>query len=341
MRNRRCFFCAVCCAGVLLAGCCWAGAGRAEGPVLNIYTYDSFASKWGPGPKIKAAFEAQCACEINYVAVDSSTGILSRVQLEGAGSRADVVLGLDHSLLVEARATGLLKPHNVSLEALDLPVLWRDPMFLPFDYGYFAFIYRRDDLPMPPTSFDELLAADDSLKIVIQDPRSSTPGIGLLLWVKALYGAAAGDAWRRLSGKIITVTRSWAEAYGLFLDREADMVLSYTTSPAYHRMVEGDDRYAAAAFGDGHGLQIEVAAQLAAARQPALAQRFMDFITTDAFQSAIPTGNWMYPAVTPTAGLPPAFARLVQPAITLHLDPQRIAANKTAWVDEFSRALSE
>ena len=32
-------------------------------PVLNVYTYDSFASKWGPGPKIKAAFESRCDCK--------------------------------------------------------------------------------------------------------------------------------------------------------------------------------------------------------------------------------------------------------------------------------------
>ena len=86
-----------------------------ERPVLNVYTYDSFASKWGPGPQIKAAFETQCDCEVNYVAVDGSTGILSRVRLEGNRSRADVVLGLDNSMLVDAQKTGLLNPHNVNL----------------------------------------------------------------------------------------------------------------------------------------------------------------------------------------------------------------------------------
>jgi ABC-type thiamine transport system substrate-binding protein len=31
--------------------------------------------------------------------------------------------------------------------------------------------------------------------------------------------------------KTVTVTKGWSEAYGMFLDGEADMVLSYTTSP--------------------------------------------------------------------------------------------------------------
>lgn len=313
-------------------------------PILNIYTYDSFASDWGPGPKIKKNFEAQCACEVNYVAVDGSAGILSRVQLEGAGSRADVVLGLDNSQIMDARKTGLLAPHNVmltGLAALDLPVAWRDPVFLPFDYGYFAFIYDVDKLPAPPTSFRALVEAADSLKILIQDPRSSTSGLGLILWVKALYGDDAANVWRQLAGKIVTVTRDWSEAYGLFQHGESDLVLSYTTSPAYHIMAENTHRYRAAAFSEGHGMQIEVAAQLKAAPQPALAQQFMAFITTDGFQSAIPTGNWMYPVKTPAGGLPRAFAQLPRPATTLIIDPARIAANKTKWVDEFSHALSQ
>ena len=72
-------------------------------PVLTIYTYESFASEWGPGPAIETAFEAECACDVNFVALDSSIGILGRVQLEGASSPADIVLGLDTNLMATAQ----------------------------------------------------------------------------------------------------------------------------------------------------------------------------------------------------------------------------------------------
>ena len=91
----------------------------AEKPVLTVYTYDSFSSDWGPGPKIKAAFEAQCNCELKFIATDSSTGILSRVQLEGETSPADIVLGLDATQLSAARATGLLTTHHIDASAGD------------------------------------------------------------------------------------------------------------------------------------------------------------------------------------------------------------------------------
>ena len=310
-------------------------------PAVTVYTYDSFSSDWGPGPAIKEAFESQCACELKFVAVDSSTGILSRVQLEGESSGADVVLGLDNSLLTDARTTGLLDSHNVDLSRLDLPFEWDDPVFLPFDYGFFAFIYDSSRLENPPTSFKELIDADDSLKILIQDPRSSTPGLGLMLWVKALYGDEAAAVWEKLSAKIVTVTKGWSESYGLFLDGEADMVLSYTTSPAYHMIAENVDKYRAAEFSEGHGMQIEVAAQLKNAPNPELAQQFMRFIASDEFQSAIPTGNWMYPVKYIEGGLPDEFGKLVQPKRTLLIDPGGISQNRSAWVDEFNQALSQ
>ena len=306
---------------------------------VTVYTYDSFVAEWGPGPKIKAAFEADCNCTLNFVAVDNSTGILSRVQLEGQSTRADVVLGLDNALMADAKATGLLAPHNVALDKLHLPINWRDEIFLPFDYGYFAFIYDSEKLTAPPRSFDEL-AANDSLKILIQDPRSATPGLGLVLWVKAIYGERAFDIWRELRDNIVTVTSGWSESYGMFLDGEADLTLSYSTSPAYHITADQTERYRAAQFDAGHGMQIEVAAQLRNAPNPALAQRFMHFIAAQKFQDAIPTGNWMYPVIELHDGLPPAFAQLIAPKPLL-LDFEEIAAHKAEWVDEFLRALRD
>ena len=309
----------------------------AKTPTLTVYTYDSFASDWGPGPKIKEAFEAQCGCTLSFVATDSSTGILSRVQLEGGNSPADIVLGLDATQLSDARATGLLSPHGVDTAALELPVDWQDDTFVPFDYGYFSFIYDSSKLDQVPASLDELAASD--LKIIIQDPRSSTPGLGLLLWVQAAKGEQAANYWPELADNVVTVTKGWSEAYGLFLEGESDMVLSYTTSPAYHMIAESKDQYRAAAFSDGHGIQIEVAAKLASAPQAALADQFMAFILSDSFQSVIPTGNWMYPVTAvPT---PDEFSRLVEVGNSLTIDADSVHDNKKTWLRAFNRGISQ
>ncbi len=308
----------------------------AETPVLQVLTYDSFTSEWGPGPAIEKAFEATCTCDLQFIPAGDGAALLARVQLEGKASDADVVLGLDTSLTAAATATQLFAPHGKN-PTLNLPVDVSDPLFLPFDWGWFAFVYDRTKVTEPPKSFEALAASD--LKIIIQDPRSSTPGLGLLLWVKAAYGDRAAKVWTDLADNIVTVTPGWSEAYGLFLEGEADMVLSYTTSPAYHLIAEGDDTKAAALFDEGHYMQIEVAGTLASTDQPDLADRFLDFMLTDAFQSTMPLTNWMYPAVTPATGLPQGFDSF-RPAKSLLLGPEDAQTARDPALAEWQAALA-
>ena len=309
-------------------------------PVLTIYTYESFTSEWGPGPAVEAAFEEGCNCDLQFVALDSSIGILGRVQLEGTSSKADLVLGLDTNLMKTARDTGLFAPHSAKLAGRTaLPIDFTDDTFMPFDWGYFAFVYNSETMSTPPASMQALVDAPDDLRIVIQDPRTATPGLGLLLWVKSVYGDKAPEAWAKLAPKIVTVTKGWWDAYSMFLEGEADMVLSYSTSPAYHVIAEGTDKYKAAAFGEGHYMQVEVAAMLKNAPQPELAAQFMEFILESGFQSVIPTTNWMYPAGK--AELPEAFGSLITPAKSLLFTPEQVATNKSAWVGEWQSALSQ
>ncbi|WP_428927473.1 thiamine ABC transporter substrate binding subunit [Marinibacterium sp. SX1] len=319
----------------IAAGLLFGTAALADTPELIVYTYDSFVSEWGPGPVIEAAFEETCACDLTLVGVGDGAALLARLRLEGPRSEADVVLGLDSNLVAAARETGLFAPHGVDV-AYDLPVAWDDAEFVPYDWGYFAFVHDR--ATAAPTDFRAL--ADSDLTIVIQDPRSSTPGLGLLMWVKAAYGDEAPAIWEGLADNIVTVTKGWSEAYGLFLEGEADMVLSYTTSPAYHVIAEDDDTKTTAPFDEGHYLQVEVAGKLANSDQPELADAFLDFMVGPAFQGAIPTTNWMYPAVIPAEGLPAGFDTLVVPGEALLVPVGEVPALRDEALAEWLTALS-
>ncbi|MFN3549372.1 MAG: thiamine ABC transporter substrate binding subunit [Mesorhizobium sp.] len=311
-----------------------------ENGTLTIYTYDSFTAEWGPGPQVEKAFEAECGCDLAFVSVADGVALLNRLRLEGAETKADIVLGLDTNLTVDAKATGLFAPHGVDASAVDVPGGWTDDTFLPFDYGYFAVVYDTQALDAAPTSLKDLVEGDPAQKIVIQDPRTSTPGLGLLLWVKAVYGDDAATAWSKLKDRVLTVTPGWSEAYGLFTAGETPMVLSYTTSPAYHMIAEGTDRYQAASFEEGHYMQVEVAGITTKGAENPLSARFMAFMTGPGFQDAIPETNWMYPAGPVSEPLDPAFDRLVKPAKTLVLAPETVAENRKAWVDEWLSAMS-
>lgn len=305
---------------------------------LNIYTYDSFASDWGPGPKIEQAFEAKCGCDVNFVSLDDGVSILNRLRLEGSNSKADIVLGLDNNLMAEAKKTGLLAEHNVDTSKTILPNGWNDNTFVPFDYGYFAFVYNKEKLANPPKSMKELVESRDDLKVIYQDPRTSTPGQGLMLWMKSIYGDNTANAWQQLAGKTVTVTKGWSEAYSMFLNGESDLVLSYTTSPAYHLIAEQDAKFATADFAEGHYMQVEVAAKVKGSKNAKLADEFMNFILSDEFQSAMPTGNWMYP-VTDVA-LPKGFETLNVPSKSLSFTAEEVEKMRKTWIREWQSALT-
>ncbi|WP_029032057.1 thiamine ABC transporter substrate binding subunit [Salinarimonas rosea] len=313
-------------------------AAAQERPTLTVYTYSSFVGRYGPGEAIAERFEASCGCDLEWVTADDAGSLLGRLRLEGASTQADVVLGLDMNLAAEARALGLFAPHGVEPGPLDMPVAWEDETFLPYDWGHLAFVYDTTRLDAPPESLEALFTDPDGPRVVLQDPRTSAPGFGLLLWSSAVFGEGLADAWAALTPRVVTFTTGWSEAYGLFLEGEADMVLSYSTSPAYHRSVEDETRYEAARFAEGHYLHVEIAGITQATDAPELARDFLRFMLSDAFQSLIPEGNWMYPARLPEGGLPESFEGLIAPDVAFLFDPERVSAQRRGLIDTWLEA---
>ena len=308
-----------------------------EKPTLTVYTYRSFAGKYGPGPVLKQRFEAVCGCTLEWVLTDDAAALLARLKLEGETSKADVVLGLDTNLTAEAEATGLIAPHETDITGLTLPIEWTDTHFVPVDWSWFAFVYDETKLKSPPKSLKDLSQRSD-IKIVIEDPRTSTPGLGLLLWVRTVYGDTSDQVWGDLSKRTVTVTKGWSEAYGLFLKGEADMVLSYVTSPAYHIGTENKTQYKAAIFDEGHYLQVEVAARMAKSAHPDLAKRFLAFLLTPEAQTTIPETNWMYPAKLDAKALPAALSMLDKPQKSILLPSETVRKERRTWTDAWLAA---
>ena len=305
---------------------------------LTIYTYDSFVSEWGPGPIIEKIFEEKHNADVEFVAVDSAATLLNKVILEGDTSKADIVLGLDMNLFDLAEQSGLFTSHNIKdiNNLINLPLKWESNKFVPYNYGYFSFVYNEANLATPPKSMDELINSTNA-RIVIQDPRTSTPGLGLLTWMKALYGDKAGDEWKKLNKKIISVTKGWTDAYyNFFMAGEADMVLSYTTSPAAHIMFEERYDILATTFEEGNYITIEFAGILNNSQNKDLANKFLNFMLSKEFQSVIPSTNIMYP-VTNIKDLPEAFDKLDVPNF-IQMDPKEINKNKEKWIDEWLNA---
>ena len=304
---------------------------------LRVYVPDYFASDWGPGPKIESLFEQSCDCDVIYETGD----LVPRLMLEGAQSRADVVLGLNSDQMKQARASGALAPHGVDLSALTLPIAYTDEVFVPFDYGHVAFMYNTDRFDAAPASLEALAALPDDVRIALNDPRSSSSGLAMALWIDAVYGEAAQEFWAGLAPKIETVTGGWSEGYGLFTEGQVDIALSFTTSPAYHIVAEGDETKRAMIFEEGHYLYLELAALGANAAQPELAREFLSFLTSRPFQEIIAEANWSLPAALERSAWPEAFQALPWPETVHYYDEETAHARRDQAIEAWRAGLSQ
>src|SRR4051794_24594927 len=119
---------------------------------LVIYAYSSFVASWGMGPGVAKEFEKTCACKVELVNGGDGGSLLNKIKLEGKDTRADLVRGLDETLL--PRAKKAFEWDKVSLPPKTKIVRGLGPVyegrFLPYDQPPYAFIYDSKKLKQPP-----------------------------------------------------------------------------------------------------------------------------------------------------------------------------------------------
>lgn len=285
---------------------------------LVIYAYDSFAAEWGPAPIVIPAFEKATGMKVELVVPGDAGQVLARAIDEKAAPVADVVIGIDGNLLGKALEAGVLAAYEPAGAASVPANLVLDPEWrlTPYDWSSFAVMWDSEKLPVPPASLEDLTKPEFAKKLILMDPRTSTPGLGFVAWTRAVYGDRMADYWKRLKPSILTMSPGWDTGYGLFTAGEAPLVISYTTSAAYHAEYETAGRYTALEFPEGHPVQIEGLGIVKGARHRKAAEAFLDFALSDEFQSALALTNWMYP-VMPSVELPPSYAYAPKPGKTL------------------------
>jgi thiamine transport system substrate-binding protein len=311
---------------------------RAE-PELVIYTYDSFVAEGGLGPAILPLFEKRCGCKVKALGSGDGGQLLSRIQLDAraSGPRAHLVLGLDQLGWARAKPWleewGSWRPRG--WEKIETAARG-DPGFLPFDYGVFALMSDTKKLSKEPKSLADLRSPELKRSVILEDPRTSTPGLAFLLFTSDALGEGVWDFWKSFRSQWLTLAPGWDAAYGLFLKGEAPLVWSYVTSQAYHVEHGEKSRYRALVFDEGNPAQVEGAAiikgSLRTEREKKLAREFLEFLLSPEAQAEVPRRNWMYPSVKGTK-LPESYASLPRPKKTLPLkgDEARISALLKSW----------
>ncbi|MBU6374558.1 MAG: thiamine ABC transporter substrate-binding protein [Bdellovibrionales bacterium] len=288
-------------------------------PELSVLTYDSFMAEGGLGRELVSRFEKYCNCKVHVQIAGDAAQLVSRLQLEHVRKKitSHVVVGIDDSLWPEVRSFALeWMPNRKFVHQVELG-------FVPFDFGVLALMWNpkwkgfsNKAPPLPPRYWRDLLSPQWKKRVLLQDPRTSTPGLGFLRGARAVFGENTSGFFRELRSQWLTLTPGWSGSYDLFLREEAPLVWSYTSSQAYHRMKESDSKFQAIVFEDGNPLQIEGAFIVASATSKSatrqLAQSFLSYLVSPEIQKLIPTRQWMFPAVQGVE-LPADFRELPKP----------------------------
>ena len=253
--------------------------------VLVVGTYDSFSAEWGPGPVIETEFEKNCNCDVQYVSTSQAGTLANEIFLKDK----DVILGVE------------MHEFDYTSENWNI-----------YDYGYFSFIYNEETLKDIPNSFEELIN-QTNLKIVVQDPRTSPVGLGLLRWMKLTHPDNFPSILKKFNNNVLTYTPGWSEAYGIFLEGKADLVLSYSTSPFYHQEYEDEYKYKAIEFTDGHLVTKEIVYVRPDSEKQNLGKEFIEFMMRDNIQKIIAQMNIMYPARENDNNIPDRMRELKKP----------------------------
>lgn len=274
------------------------GTSLAEKSIV-IACYDSFASEWGTGPAVIPIFEAKYGIKVRLESHGDAGQLLEEAIRLKAQLGADILLGYDNNQLTKIDAAKILINYRAKGIADLRPELGFESTKtgIPFDFGYFGIIWDTKSPLVPPHSMDNLCEPQYASSLILMDPRSSSPGLGFLASIVALKGDAWTEYWQDLKPSILTISPGWDSGYGLFVKGEAPMVISYTTSPAYHLYAESSERYKALVFPEGHLMQVEYVGILKSSRKKAQAEAFMDFVLSQDFQGKIALTNWMYPAI--------------------------------------------
>jgi thiamine transport system substrate-binding protein len=336
----------------LLAACSSGGTTKKppEPRTLTIMTHDSFAAS----KDVVKLFEAANDVKVVFLQSGDAGAVLNKAILTKDAPLADVLFGVDNTFLSRALGADIFETYD-SPALQEIPGDFKlDPSnrALPVDYGdvcinYDKAYFAEKNLAVPQSLEDLTKPAYKGL-LVVENPATSSTGLAFLMATIAHYGDTFTDYWRALKENNVMVVDGWETAYytsysGSSGHGPQPMVVSYGTSPAAEVVfaeTPPDDAPTASIIGpDTCFRQIEFVGILKGTKQRALAEKFVDFSLDKEFQEDMPLQMFVYP-VNPNAVLPEAFVKYAQaPEQPASLSPDKIAANRERWIQEWTEVV--
>lgn len=257
----------------------------AQPEVLTVYIRDSFYEHWHE--RLSKGIDGN----IRFVRL-SGSNLMARLRLEGAHTKADIVLGADSCFGPVLKEMGCVGHNDIDLHDYHVPVKW-DQNFVPFCYGYLGVLYD-ERIPMTlPKSWQEILSLPEKT-LLLPNPHTSSVGLVFFQMVSSLNLDC-----RTFMMRVRATPKGLSQAFGLFATNKAPFVVAYTTSPLHREAIFKNHHIKPLIF-EAHPFLAYLAFATPKGSKNTQAQVFLKRLLDDDIQSHIFELDHMYP-VTLTA----------------------------------------
>ncbi|HEY0735257.1 MAG TPA: thiamine ABC transporter substrate-binding protein [Herpetosiphonaceae bacterium] len=320
---------------------------------LTIMSHDSF----NLSTEVIAEFEKANNVKLQFLKAGDTGSALNRALLTKSNPLADVFFGVDNTFLSRALNADAFEPY--APQGLDqIPTdlkLDAQNRLIPIDYGFVNLNYDRSselfkDIPEPEQlRLEDLTKPEFKGKVVVENPATSSPGLAFMLATIDYFGQENWlDWWQQMKANDLVVVDGWETAYytnfsGSSGKGPQPIVVSYATTPAAE-VAFSDQALSEPPTGNilppkAAFRQIEFAGILKGTKNRALAEKWMDYMLSERVQNDIMPQMVVYPAL-PTATIPEVYQKFAPvPESPSVLDPETIAANRDAWIREWTQAV--
>jgi thiamine transport system substrate-binding protein len=338
---------------------------RAAPEAITMVVYDSYPADGDPANPLQVAldeFTAATGIEVEILQSQDAGTMLAKAVLTAGNPEGDVLWGVDNTLLSRATDGDVFEPYLAQgLDAIDpsLTALVPAGEATPVDFGDVCVNYDIAALAAagiePPTTFADLAEPEYASRLVVENPATSSPGLAFLMASIAQFGdtgtgVTSGGApwqefWRRLHDNGVLAVDSWNDAYYSSFTRaggDRPLVVSYGSSPPFE-VIYATEPLAAAPTGVVESTcfrQVEFAGVLRGSEHAAAGRQLVDFLISERFQREIALNLFVFP-VNRSVELQPEFVQYATiPSDPLTLDPARIEAGRSEWIDAWTTIMS-
>jgi len=311
---------------------------------LRVMVHSSFSV---PKPLL-AQFEAQNGIKVAIIKGGDAGEMLNKLILTRAQPVADVVYGIDNTLVGKALSAGVLEPALPQTQSA--PDANLGTALAAVDYGFVTLNYdkaavAKSGVALPKTLQDLTLPAYKNW-LVTPNPATSSTGYAFMLATISAMGEAPAFAWwaqMRVNG--LKVVKGWSEAYYTDFARNKGgypLVVSYATSPAaevyFSKEKITESPTASLNLKGGVFRQVEGVGLIKGGSQRVAALKFVDFMRSTPVQEALQTEMWMYPVHAKTARAE-VMRHAAEPSEFEAPAAQVVASKGAEWVARWTKVV--